>query len=219
MQLVADHESIVYLLPADVRCFLMALHGQSISLRAFVEGDADFVEQLLNGWEGLALFRPDAVIWTPADIVRRFDDTRTFVVERNGDRNPLGLARVGEHDVLHQTAELGVYLAEGHRGGGLGADTGVLLLHYCFYHLNIEKVLFRVFETNSHSKHVVEGLGFAKEGVLRSQVFRGGCRQDVYLYGLIRSEYEASTKLGDVRARVLLHDELARIAEPAQRRQ
>jgi len=194
----------------------MALAGSRVTLKPFHPDDTPFIDELLNGWEALYLYRQEGVVWGLDDIRRRFDDMRTFTVRESKTEDRIGIARIGDHDPVHQRAELGLYMAEASRGMRLGLHAGILLLHFCFRYLNLEKVLFQVFATNESSLRVVSKLGFSQEGILRSHVFRGGARIDLHLFGLLRHEYENLDELAVLRAEALPQEELGRQGKAIQ---
>ena len=69
---------------------------------------------------------------------------------------------------------------------GLGAEATLLLVEYLFADPRIRRVA-----ENAKSWRVVEKIGFKREGVLReSTVLDSGALSDVYLYGLLRREWE-----------------------------
>ena len=51
-----------------------------------------------------------------------------------------------------------------------------------------------VFAYNERAIALYEKLGFVREGVYREFLARDGVRYDMYLYGLLRREWEASAK-------------------------
>ena len=128
----------------------MSLLGKEVVLRAFEPGDTPALEELINGWEGMDLFRHDAWVLSSEDVGRRFGDMRTLVVQDRASDETIGVAHLSAHDTLHRRAEAGLFLAGDWRGRGRGLEAGVLLLHYCFCLLNLERVEFRVFEHNQN---------------------------------------------------------------------
>ena len=66
-----------------------------------------------------------------------------------------------------------------------------LILRFAFNELNLHRVQLTVFEYNDRAVAVYERLGFQREGVYREALYRDGVRYDMYLYGLLRREWEA----------------------------
>ncbi len=65
-----------------------------------------------------------------------------------------------------------------------------LILKYGFNELNLHRIQLTVFEYNERGIALYEKLGFRREGVFREFMLREGRRYDMYLYGLLRREWE-----------------------------
>ena len=78
-----------------------------------------------------------------------------------------------------------------HWGKGYGADAMRLLLDYAFSELNLHRVQLTVFAYNERAIALYEKVGFVREGAYREFLYRDGARYDMYLYGLLRREWEA----------------------------
>ena len=95
----------------------------------------------------------------------------------------------------HQTAWLSIGIGEAeYRGKGYGTDAMRLTLAYAFRELNLYRISLTVFSYNPRAIHVYEKLGFVREGVSRSALYRDGQRHDVILMGLLRPEWDATQK-------------------------
>ena len=82
-----------------------------------------------------------------------------------------------------------------HWGKGYGGEAMRLLLDYAFGELNLHRVQLTVFAYNERAIALYEKLGFVREGVYREFMARDGVRYDMYLYGLLRREWEARASL------------------------
>jgi RimJ/RimL family protein N-acetyltransferase len=76
-------------------------------------------------------------------------------------------------------------------GKGYGNEATRLALGFAFNELNLHRVQLTVFDYNSRAIHLYEKLGFQQEGIYREFLQRDGRRFDMYLYGLLRHEWEA----------------------------
>jgi len=65
-----------------------------------------------------------------------------------------------------------------------------LLIQYAFEKLNLHKVRAGANIENKGSWKVLEREGFVKEGVFRDSVYRNGKYYDVYVYSMLRKEYD-----------------------------
>jgi RimJ/RimL family protein N-acetyltransferase len=87
-----------------------------------------------------------------------------------------------------------IALAVGDRanwGKGYGYEMAQLGLAFAFRELNLHRVQATVFGYNERSIGLFEKLGFKREGVYREYLHRDGKRYDMYLYGILRHEWES----------------------------
>lgn len=77
------------------------------------------------------------------------------------------------------------------RGQGYGAEALRLALDFAFRELNLHRVQLTVFSYNVAAIALYEKLGFKREGAYREFLQRDGLRYDMYLYGMLRPEWEA----------------------------
>ena len=75
-------------------------------------------------------------------------------------------------------------------GSGYGTAAMRLLIDYAFNQRNLKRIEALVLEDNIGSQKMHEKLGYKKEGVLRSSVYKDGRYKDQILYGLLKHEYE-----------------------------
>lgn len=87
-------------------------------------------------------------------------------------------------------ANLGIGIGEtNHRGSGYGKEAMMLILNFAFEELNLHRVQLNVFSYNKGAISLYEKLGFSREGVYREFIHRDGERFDMYLYGILRHEW------------------------------
>ncbi len=82
-------------------------------------------------------------------------------------------------------------------GKGIGGEAMTLALDFAFRELNLHRVQLTVFEYNERAIALYERLGFVREGVCREFMQRDGRGYDMYLYGLLRREWEAQRNAGN----------------------
>ena len=90
----------------------------------------------------------------------------------------------------HRTCWLGIGLGErANWGKGYGREAMQIALKLAFHELNLHRVQLSVFSYNQRAIELYETLGFTKEGAFREMLERDGQRYDMYLYGLLREEW------------------------------
>lgn len=107
-----------------------------------------------------------------------------LIAEENGEI--LGLiACAGEkHPEEAHVGEIGVSVACGHRGEGIGSALITSVLEWAPSH-GIRRVQLHAFATNPGALRLYERLGFEQEGILRAAVMRDGEPIDVYVLARI----------------------------------
>lgn len=174
--------------------------GKLVRLTGFSKEDAS----TFSGWHNDAGFLRllDAGVARPRtedEILKWFEEwqkserTLAFAVRPlDSDRM---VAFVSLEDILwsHGVAWLGIGIGDRDEWGkGYGHDTMSLVLSYAFRELNLHRVQLTVFEYNERAIALYEKVGFRREGVYREFMQREGRRYDMYLYGILRREWEAS---------------------------
>lgn len=92
----------------------------------------------------------------------------------------------------HQTGWITIGIGDPtQRGKGYGREALTLVLRFAFQEVNLHRVQLTVFAYNAPAIALYEKVGFRREGVLREFMHRNGRRYDMYLYGLLRQEWEA----------------------------
>lgn len=86
--------------------------------------------------------------------------------------------------------EIGIGLAPGARGRGLGTLAQRLLVRYLFAHTQVNRIQAGTEVTNLAEQRALENAGFTREGVMRGVSFRDGRWRDGVLYGVLRDEVD-----------------------------
>ena len=63
------------------------------------------------------------------------------------------------------------------------------IINFGWDYMNLNRIEADVVKGNESSVHVMEKLGFRKEGTLRQRILKGGKYFDVYVFGLLRCEH------------------------------
>jgi RimJ/RimL family protein N-acetyltransferase len=103
----------------------------------------------------------------------------------------VGFVDLRDLNPLEQRARLQVAIGEEtHRGQGVGYAAGLKMLHHGFEELGLWRITAEIHGSNIRMRNLVEKLGFVQEGVLRQHETRLGIREDLYLYGMLREEFQ-----------------------------
>jgi RimJ/RimL family protein N-acetyltransferase len=173
--------------------------GKNVRLSGFTKNDAWIMSRWYEDAGFLRLVdAPHARPRSEEEIQRWFEEwqksERSVVFAARLVSDDSLLALVSLEDILwsHGVAWLGIGI--GNRelwGKGYGHETMELALRYGFDELNLHRIQLTVFQYNDRAIALYEKLGFQREGVYREFMQREGKRYDMYLYGLLRPEWEA----------------------------
>ncbi|WP_223292378.1 GNAT family N-acetyltransferase [Salipaludibacillus neizhouensis] len=93
-------------------------------------------------------------------------------------------------DYEHRNTEILIMIGEkDYWGKGYGKEAFQLLLDYVFIELNLHRVGLKVFSFNEKAIRMYGKLDFQVEGKLRESLYRNGKWHNIYLMGLLKSEY------------------------------
>jgi RimJ/RimL family protein N-acetyltransferase len=118
-----------------------------------------------------------------------------LLVELVGEQKAIGYVRYStgpfpDPDV--PAIDIGYGIAEPQmRGKGYATEALSLLLDYIFSGYPVGRVSAYTDAENAPSRRLLERLGFACEGTMRSVYFRSGGWHDMCIYGILRREWAA----------------------------
>lgn len=175
------------------------LRGQKVRLTAVTSADMPAITRWWDDPSFLRLYNTAPAIPRNDDqLSRRFDLSQTspdvflFAIRLIDEDELIGLLEMDGVDWPHRTTFLSIGIGEArHRGLGYGHEAMRLALNFAFNELNLHRVCLTVFSYNEPAIALYEGLGFTREGTFREHVERDGRRFDMYLYGILRREWEA----------------------------
>jgi RimJ/RimL family protein N-acetyltransferase len=116
------------------------------------------------------------------------DDTdNSFVWAITVDDVAVGTVSVYRKDNIHRlTATIGYYVAEEYWGKGVMTKAVKQACQYIFDNTDIIRIFADPFATNIASCCVLEKVGFAYEGTLKSNAIKNGQLVDMKMYALIK---------------------------------
>ena len=176
----------------------MLLRGSRVRLTALTQSDLPTVVQWHQNPEFLRLFDAlPAYPKTEAALAQWLDDTHKstdaflFAVRSLDNDELIGYVELDGILWTHRVSGVSIAIGEAKQWGkGYGYEVMQLVLRFAFDELNLHRVQLTVFSYNERATALYEKLGFQREGVHREHLQRDGKRYDMYLYGLLRSEWE-----------------------------
>lgn len=126
------------------------------------------------------------------DDQHKATDAFLFAIRLLNDDNLIGYVQLDGILWTHQVGWLTIAVGDAtQQQQGYGQEALELTLRFAFHELNLYRVQLTVFSYNERAIGLYEKLGFRREGVYRAFLQREGQRHDMYLYGLLRPEWEA----------------------------
>ena len=178
------------------------LRGSRVRLTALTQDDLPTVTEWHQNAEFLRLLdAPPAYPKTETSLAQWLDDTDKatdaflFAIRSLDSDTPIGYVELDGILWIHRVSGVSIAIGEAqHWGKGYGYEAMQLVLRFAFDELNLHRVQLTVFSYNERAIALYEKLGFQREGVYREHLQRDGKRYDMYLYGLLRSEWEKGLK-------------------------
>ena len=90
----------------------------------------------------------------------------------------------------NSTCHVGISIGEKWQNKGFGTEAMNTLISFIFDYIHINKIKLQVFSFNAIAIRSYEKCHFVKEGTLRNEIFRFGAFHDVYIFGLLREDWE-----------------------------
>lgn len=103
----------------------------------------------------------------------------------------IGLAHVS-FKFMH--AEVGYWVAKNFWRKGIGKEALNLTIKFGFEQLGLNRIYARVMHPNKVSAHLLESVGFVREGVMREAVRRENEWWDYLWFSMLADEYQALKK-------------------------
>jgi RimJ/RimL family protein N-acetyltransferase len=118
----------------------------------------------------------------------RREGTREGFAAVDAEGALLGLALAPRIQREARTVELGYLVSPAARGRGVATEALRLLTEWAFRELDPARIELRIAADNPASQRVAEHCGYVREGVLRSEYFKNGQRQDTEIWSRLPSD-------------------------------
>lgn len=172
----------------------------TVALRLFEERDANELAGVVEAnRDYLARWLPWAASNTEHSSLEFIRSTRRQLAENNGIVTAVTIdgriaGSVGVHWVswMHESTELGYWLAAEHQGRGIMTAAVRAYTDYAFRGWGLHRVQVQAAVDNARSRALAERLGFRSEGVLRQSEKVGMRRHDIAVYAMLAPDWEPS---------------------------
>jgi ribosomal-protein-serine acetyltransferase len=146
--------------------------------------------------------------WLPwVDHMRTVDDFRKYINssrQRYASHLEMGyvvmasqamIGRLGLYniDLANKSASIGYWLDKEWRGKGIITRCCKAVITEGFTNLHLNRIEIRAATENFKSQAIPERLGFKKEGIIRQGEFVNNEFVDLYVYSLLKEEWEKNT--------------------------
>lgn len=178
--------------------FPIFLSGEKVLLRPLAEEDAsghypewlnDQVVCAGNSHGSYPYAKEQALEFIRANRGRK-DALVLAVVEKSSGRH-VGNVALQAINPIARSAEIAVLLGEKDVWGkGIGTEAVTMLVRHAFLTLNLHRVYFGTPASNIGMQKIGAALGMRKEGCRREAFYKNGTYEDIWEYGLLRSEVD-----------------------------
>lgn len=174
-------------------------YGERVRLTALRSDDAAALARWYEDGEFARLFDASAaypktesamVKWM--DSAERDQNVYALAIRFLYNDEIIGYVEIDGIQWTHRVGWLAIGIGNpSHRSKGYGTEAMQLMMRFAFQELNLHRLQLTVFAYNEPAMRMYERLGFQREGTFREYLLRDGRRYDMYLYGLLASEWEA----------------------------
>ncbi|WP_446899029.1 GNAT family N-acetyltransferase [Clostridium sp. LBM24168] len=176
------------------------LKGSKIILTAFRDDDLKIFEtwyndvSFLRNYDMISSFPMSLYELRPMiEDVKKSSDKFIFAVRNILNGEFIGVT--GFENILWNNGTATIYIGIGsnsNRGLGIGKEALNLTIEFGFEELNLHRIQLTVLSYNIPAIKLYEKVGFKKEGTYREFIHRDNKRYDMYLYGILRNEWESN---------------------------
>ncbi|OFI06000.1 putative ribosomal N-acetyltransferase YdaF [Clostridium acetireducens DSM 10703] len=173
------------------------LEGKNIRLTAIEKQDINEFTKWYNNTEFMRYY--DVISAAPKsseDVLEMIEDVRKstdkYIFAIRTIKNNKFIGVTGFENILWNNRNALIYIGignENYRGQGIGEEALYLTMEFGFEELNFNRIYLNVLEYNTKAISLYEKLGFIKEGTHREFIIRDGKKYDMYLYGILKHEW------------------------------
>lgn len=174
------------------------LETRRLILRPFTRADAGVVAALAGDRDialnTLLIPHPyslaDAVTWIEKqEEPRHRGEAFELAVTLKENGSVVGTIGLSLSDEKRR-GELGYWIGRNYWGHGYASEAAHGMLRFAFEDLLLDRVFAFHFARNPASGRVLEKIGMTHEGVMRKHLSKWGEAQDLWIWGILRAEFE-----------------------------
>ena len=113
-------------------------------------------------------------------------------IEHRADKRLIGICNISRWWLEDRRAEIGYAVSRQYWGSGLALEAARAMIDFGFTHMGLMRLQATCLPINEPSQRVMRKLGLHHEGRLRSYETWGGIAQDLEMYALTRTDWEAN---------------------------
>ncbi|HAM79268.1 GNAT family N-acetyltransferase [Ornithinibacillus bavariensis] len=173
------------------------LETKRILLRQIEKGDAQAIFEYLSDKEVMKHYGTEP-FQTVDEAIRAISRYESLFMEKRGIR--WGITLKGDNKVIgscffydmvaeHYRTDIGFVLNKNYWGQGNAQEAVKAAINYGYEYLNINRIQAVIEPANVASQKLVERLGFLREGLLRSYEYFCGKFDDLYMFSLLKSDF------------------------------
>src|SRR5574341_35013 len=178
------------------------LRGEKVYLSAWTQDDIPLITRWFQNAEFMRMLDADPARPKPESHTKEWIEEAhksknmfSFAIRATADNRLIGLVELEDILWAHGVAWLGIGIGEPeYWGSGHGREATALAVRFGFWEINLHRIQLTVFSYNTRAIAAYEKLGFVREGTFREFLQRDGQRFDMFLYGLLRPEWEARSR-------------------------
>jgi RimJ/RimL family protein N-acetyltransferase len=112
------------------------------------------------------------------------------IVDKQTDTH-IGNIALQDINLIDRSAEFAIVVGDKNFWGrGVGKEAGKLIVGHGFNALNLQRIYCGTSADNLGMQKLADYLGFKQEGVARQALFKDGAYRDIFLYGLLKDDYQ-----------------------------
>lgn len=131
-------------------------------------------------------------------ILNRPDDAGhiDYAIHRRENDAIIGCGMIAHIDPYNRRCDLGISMGfdKNNWGKGYGKEALQAVINYCFDLLNLNRIGAEIYEFNTRSINLFQGLGFIPEGRKKQYILKDGVFKDEVLLSLFKENWTNSVK-------------------------